>query len=163
PVIVNDSAKNDQPFAREPTLAKPQEGNFAPGSTMQPARPIATTQADPSDRYNGIPAQLPTEDSALTEPRALPQFQTPPAASAPSFGPPPGEFKPAPSLMPAIDVGTSGASDQISGIEGGGRPGHKQLEGMQAPSLTLEKIAPQEIQVGKPAVFQIKVRNAGRV
>ena len=42
-------------------------------------------------------------------------------------------------------------------------PGPKGLEGAQTPSLTLEKFAPEEIQVGKPAVFQIKVRNVGRV
>lgn len=46
----------------------------------------------------------------------------------------------------------------MSGI---GRPGEKALEGTQAPQLTIEKIAPQEIQVGKPAVFEIVVRNVG--
>ena len=47
--------------------------------------------------------------------------------------------------------------------DGSGRPGGKQLEGSQAPQVTLEKIAPREIQVGKPAVFEIKVRNTGTV
>lgn len=48
--------------------------------------------------------------------------------------------------------------------EGGqGAPGPRQLEGVQAPSLALEKAAPTEIQVGKPATFQIKVRNVGQV
>ncbi|HND53230.1 MAG TPA: hypothetical protein PLV92_12560, partial [Pirellulaceae bacterium] len=41
-------------------------------------------------------------------------------------------------------------------------PGAKQLEGVQKPALTLEKSAPQEIQVGVPANFVIKVRNVGR-
>ena len=45
----------------------------------------------------------------------------------------------------------------------GGRPGPQNLEGPQTPSLTVEKIAPTEIQVGKPARFQIKVRNVGQV
>ncbi len=47
--------------------------------------------------------------------------------------------------------------------EGDGVPGAEQLEGAQAPSLTIEKMAPPEIQVGKEATFQIKVRNAGQV
>ncbi len=47
--------------------------------------------------------------------------------------------------------------------EGTGRPGEKQLEGAQAPSLTIEKRAPAEIQVGKPATFTITVRNHGQV
>jgi uncharacterized repeat protein (TIGR01451 family) len=47
--------------------------------------------------------------------------------------------------------------------EGTGRPGEKQLEGAQAPSVTIEKRAPAEIQVGKPATFTIVVRNTGSV
>jgi uncharacterized repeat protein (TIGR01451 family) len=45
--------------------------------------------------------------------------------------------------------------------EGIGRPGDPQLSGSQAPALTIEKTAPAEIQIGKPARFVIKVRNAG--
>ncbi len=42
-------------------------------------------------------------------------------------------------------------------------PGAEQLDGVQTPSLTVEKIAPPEIQVGKEATFQIQVKNAGKV
>lgn len=42
-------------------------------------------------------------------------------------------------------------------------PGAKQLEGLQTPSLALEKVAPPDVQVGKPATFQTKVRNVGQV
>jgi len=44
-----------------------------------------------------------------------------------------------------------------------GVPGEAALEGVQAPALTLQKIAPAEIHVGRVARFQVKVRNAGRV
>jgi uncharacterized repeat protein (TIGR01451 family) len=47
--------------------------------------------------------------------------------------------------------------------EGTGRPGLKQLDGAQTPSLNIEKIAPAEVQVGKPAVFETRVRNTGEV
>ncbi len=47
--------------------------------------------------------------------------------------------------------------------EGTGVPGDPQLSGSQAPTLTIEKLAPAEIQIGKPAKFIIKVRNAGSV
>ncbi|MEX0585036.1 MAG: hypothetical protein WD176_00225, partial [Pirellulales bacterium] len=50
-------------------------------------------------------------------------------------------------------------SDQPEGV---GRPGEKQLEGLQAPTLTLEKTAPAEVQVGKAATFEIKVHNVGK-
>ena len=42
-------------------------------------------------------------------------------------------------------------------------PGARHLDGPQAPTLTIEKIAPAEIQVGRTATFQIKVRNTGKV
>jgi uncharacterized repeat protein (TIGR01451 family) len=42
------------------------------------------------------------------------------------------------------------------------RPGQQSFEGTQSPSLVIEKLAPAEIQVGKPARFEIHVRNAGQ-
>ncbi len=62
------------------------------------------------------------------------------------------------SLSTAADTAASSVN-----VEGMGRPGDKKLEGTQAPSVTLEKIAPPEIQVGKAAKFQVVVRNVGPV
>ncbi|MCI0332284.1 MAG: hypothetical protein L0228_03535 [Planctomycetes bacterium] len=45
--------------------------------------------------------------------------------------------------------------------EGSGRPGEKALEGPQKPALEIQKFAPGEIQVGKPAKFVVRVRNIG--
>jgi uncharacterized repeat protein (TIGR01451 family) len=45
--------------------------------------------------------------------------------------------------------------------EGTGRPGAPQLEGAQSPQLMIQKTAPKEVQVGKPAIFRITVRNTG--
>ena len=42
-------------------------------------------------------------------------------------------------------------------------PGERRLEGVQSPSLTIEKVSPREIQVDQPADFEIRVRNVGRV
>jgi uncharacterized repeat protein (TIGR01451 family) len=50
-----------------------------------------------------------------------------------------------------------------SGVEGAGTPGPQNLEGAQTPSVTLKKIAPPEIQIGKPVTFEIEVRNVGRI
>jgi uncharacterized repeat protein (TIGR01451 family) len=46
--------------------------------------------------------------------------------------------------------------------EGNGQPGGRELEGVQSPSVTLEKTAPPEMQVGKPAILEIKVHNVGQ-
>ena len=48
--------------------------------------------------------------------------------------------------------------------EGTGRPASdRKLDGQQAPQLSIQKVAPEEIQVGKPAVFRIEVKNTGPV
>lgn len=54
-------------------------------------------------------------------------------------------------------------SEHAAGFEGDGAPGAESLEGRQAPALTVEKIAPDEIQVGKEASFQVRIRNVGPV
>jgi uncharacterized repeat protein (TIGR01451 family) len=50
---------------------------------------------------------------------------------------------------------------QTLGSDGAGKPGEKALEGVQQPTLVLQKFAPGEIQVGKPAKFVMQIRNAG--
>lgn len=52
-----------------------------------------------------------------------------------------------------------GASDVSPGD---GVPGAEAMDGVQTPTLTFEKLAPPEIQVGKEATFQIHVRNTGQ-
>jgi uncharacterized repeat protein (TIGR01451 family) len=60
-----------------------------------------------------------------------------------------------------FDTAPSGAA--ASG-EGTGQPAaDKQLEGPQSPQLSIQKFAPAEIQVGKPAVFRVEVKNTGRI
>jgi uncharacterized repeat protein (TIGR01451 family) len=44
-----------------------------------------------------------------------------------------------------------------------GRPGSRQLDGKQLPQVSIEKIAPEEIQVGKPAKIELRIRNNGGV
>ena len=42
-------------------------------------------------------------------------------------------------------------------------PGERRLEGAQTPSVIIQKRAPAEVKVGKPAAFIINVRNVGAV
>ena len=50
---------------------------------------------------------------------------------------------------------------QQASPSGEGRPGPAQLEGVQAPQLTVEKRGPREVQVGKPARYEMFLRNVG--
>jgi uncharacterized repeat protein (TIGR01451 family) len=54
-----------------------------------------------------------------------------------------------------------GDDSPISTVDGTGRPGERAMEGPQRPALELQKLAPAEIQVGKPAKFALRVRNIG--
>ena len=44
-----------------------------------------------------------------------------------------------------------------------GQPGDPTLEGQQKPEIIVEKTAPPEIQIGKPAEFRLILRNVGKV
>lgn len=59
----------------------------------------------------------------------------------------PGNFTPTPGLTSTI---------------GTGRPGERLLEGAQSPSVTIQKLSPREIQVGKKCTFAIRVQNTGQ-
>lgn len=48
-------------------------------------------------------------------------------------------------------------------LAGAGVPGKSELEGVQIPALSIEKIAPREIQIDQPTEFKIVVRNVGKV
>jgi len=76
-----------------------------------------------------------------------------------------GPFAKTPAIIEAGTENFQSPSDRSQDSppagEGTGRPGAQQLEGSQTPTLTIEKAAPAEIQVGKPATFTIKVRNTG--
>ncbi|MEZ6070177.1 MAG: hypothetical protein R3C10_07820 [Pirellulales bacterium] len=51
----------------------------------------------------------------------------------------------------------------VSAESGHGQPGPAQLEGVQQASVSIEKRAPVEAQVGRPAIWEIFVRNTGQV
>lgn len=90
-----------------------------------------------------------------------------PAASAAS-APPARTFsfddeRDQPERAPARPSPTPSPSASVASSQGDGVPGAQTLDGVQAPALTIEKLAPPEIQVGKEATFQIQVRNAGGV
>ncbi len=103
----------------------------------------APGQAQPADGAH---------DNALAAPREqLRNEPSEPAAAVPRFDNDPPREQPA---EPAQVAPTE---------EGTGRPGDPQLSGTQAPTLAIEKLAPAEIQIGKPAKFLIKVTNTGSV
>ena len=145
------AAAQPAPLAAAPATA-PAVGGAAPaaGEQLPPARGRFGGGYDLSDQPAPAAAIVDSTPAAV---------QTPPAAPIGS-----GLSGPPARLARGISLGDreAPAGTSVSGVTGSGRPGAKPLEGAQTPSLTIEKFAPAEIQIGKPAIFELKVRNVGQ-
>lgn len=129
-----------------PTLAQPSVASSSAGS----ANPQTVTAPSP---FDVLPPPGAGKSPAMVPPPAthLPQ------SSSDGFTPQQSQAQP----PPAESVNASGGV--VSGIEGDARPGDPSLEGPQSPQVTIQKVLPAEIQVGKPATFRIVVRNSGAI
>ena len=81
------------------------------------------------------------------------------APTTPSFSPAPASRNNEAVLRTEEPAAGSGSPS----TDGSGQPGGKHLEGPQSPQVTIQKLAPPEIQVGKAATFRVTVRNTGQV
>ena len=143
-----------QPPAAEPApddaAAPPADADVSP-LAAPPQAFSAPEPLPPADSPRAIPAPPPATPVAL--PAGLPPPVSP-FAAAPPLGPP----------AAAAPSGGPVAAERVEappGILGQGVPGPLQLEGLQTPQLAVEKRGPREIQVGKPARYEILVRNVG--
>ncbi len=76
--------------------------------------------------------------------------------------PPPAAPAVAPTRNPMTNVNAASAA-AISDSLAKSVPGQRQFEGVQLPALAIQKIAPSEIQVNRPASFETIVKNTGKV
>ncbi len=144
--------------AREPDAARygdvsrepPSAADFGPSSRHGAAGSGTPGESATDNAWPEQPTPAAVEEgrySASESPAAPENFRAPLDA-------------PARPLEPQPEAWDAGASSTLSAS---GVPGERQLDGMQTPSLTVEKVAPDEIQVGKEAVFEIRVHNVGRL
>lgn len=175
---------SSNPFDR-PTELSPPAGQIAmpdPGSAPPTTLPADPTQGGPGFPRLSPPAAVnpptglpesntlrgagpgPTFAEANPAPSGAPKNETAEAApEAGGFGPSKGPSAySAPSDSRTADTQAEPGGALTDGPIGSGKPGERALEGSQQPSLVIEKIAPAEVQVGKPAKFVTKVRNVGR-
>jgi uncharacterized repeat protein (TIGR01451 family) len=170
------AAATDLPPAVHETV--PSATVMAPQPTLADDTPTTPESADQ------LSTPSPTDGTVPTSVQAKPHVA--PGVSSPAMIAPatmrsvlPGR---APTRLPAKVNDPFQADDQLHGPPAGavplaapkqtqpagialgtGLPGTADLEGPQAPSLTLEKRAPAEIQVGKECTFEIRIRNTGHV
>jgi len=146
------------------TAPPPYAGMYSAG-TGSPT-PAPPRYAEPAAPSTPLMAARPTPSAAATAPapQTLPNDSSYEAASLPRSTPPsnvPPPVVSAPYTPRAAAATMSPATSSATIIEGTGRPGEKALEGAQQPSLVIEKLAPAEVQVSKPAMFELLIRNAG--
>ena len=171
------AAESDGAASGPPAEPSPAEGQTAvPGGE------------DAGDRPAGTGAVAPAAEPTFVSPfAAVPAPPLPPAAAPPAIpdhpparpvladpsAPSPPRvrgataavpYAAAPPMVPGLNAGNpppAAAGPLRPDAVGQGRPGPMQLEGIQTPQLAVEKRGPREVQVGKPARYEILVRNVG--
>ncbi len=119
-------------------------------ATVDVETPVAPFSGEPNpatvDRYppQNPPNLLPQGDARLAD---RPPVLTAPGSAAPS----------------ADRTASYRATIPEEASTGTAKPGDPRLEGEQSPQLVVEKNAPEEVQVGKTAVFRTTVRNTGQI
>lgn len=107
------------------------------------------------------PFSEPAAAVPITAPAASPRAIEPEAAPLRTANNSYRELQPSPLANEPSQPLQSFAQETGAAGEGTGRPGERALEGMQKPSLMIQKFAPAEIQVGKAVKFAIQIRNVG--
>ena len=161
--IPNQNKSVDSERYPQPTVGdrypNPSAGKDAPG-----ALPAAAKTAQPlvqsSPAANRYPAPATSLSAADEQPN---RYQSPPQPvsatphpSAVASAPPPKRWGNMQNTSESVAT-AGGAAEAV------GRPGGRHQEGPQGPQVVVEKVVPQEIQVGKPTTFDIKVVNRGNV
>ena len=132
------------------------EANRWPTTALRPDRTGAIARAVAGDRYSA-----PTGGDRRRHPTAKSRRRFGPIRTAMPASPPPAGRTNRGGFGTPAEIGR--AADFPGEGEGSGQPGDPRLEGVQSPQLTIQKSAPKEIQVGKPATFRVTVRNTGSI
>jgi uncharacterized repeat protein (TIGR01451 family) len=136
----------DPRYAAAPPDASTVAVEAAPTGFEDDTETLTPTTAPATAPYSGV-APLRTSHAPTYAPMevALPS----PPADVPTTNP----YVALPS-----DAGIT-PTPGLATADGTGRPGERILEGLQTPTLTVQKLAPPEIQVGKKATFAVRIQN----
>ena len=180
-------ARGQEPGSYNPLRGAIQNTTTAETKTASQPQQPAAPQGSANEMFAGTPdvASLPT--SPATGRYAQ---QQPAAAQRPTPAAPPVDFgagevvsqqRPAPAYdmtqepalaneptLAASPLASAGRMEPptptpgLTKSPGTGRPGEQLLEGPQSPSVTIQKLAPEEIQVGRRCTFAIRIQNTGQ-
>lgn len=174
------------PTAIQPAAEEIPENTFRSNAGSAAASALPAPPAypplnqSPYGDNSSPPASSPAPPETLA-PQHSPPSLAPTSAAASSFAAPYGQMETQSASQPGIQLApqspaivapanvlppmqsSRGLSPRDPERLAAATPGERQFEGAQQPSIALEKVAPSEIQVGKPARFDLYVRNMGRV
>jgi uncharacterized repeat protein (TIGR01451 family) len=172
------------PFAKQSNPIKQIEAKPSLDSLNQ--RPFGTTQAktggfqsrslnpiaNSSTQQSRTPANTAAAPRRTTfppktgTPSGLPRDPFTPTTSAKSNPFPPRKTQSAEPRRAASVTQMPSSTSRVPAMQASRvspKPGERQYEGVQAPSMIIQKSSPREIQVNQTADFEIKIRNVGRV
>ena len=160
PIFLNAAAKKEGPSPAEVTPHLAGGGIPLPGDT--PFSDTETVSDVPLAETSPLPAEPPT--AAVAKPAARPAEIT----AAPAGLPAPELPKPTERReeirqqdSPKNGTGFLNLSASAPGLTGSARPGATTLDGPQKAEIVLTKELPPEIQIGREAIFRIRVKNVG--
>jgi len=153
------------PVGSSPIAANPFPGQSKKIAPQPPQNNLAQGRyGDADSKYQ---AAEPTTSDFATGGASVASRQPAPAFGIESATPIPIQPSAGTATTPQVaqvEPGLSGLTPTpgITNQPGRGRPGEKMLEGLQSASISIQKLAPPEIQVGKRCTFAIRVRNTGQ-
>jgi uncharacterized repeat protein (TIGR01451 family) len=187
PTAPPTSAPPTSPYAETADASAPADATVNNDTT--PASESVAPVVNPSDVYSQrlkSSAAVSAAEASPTTPMAGASTTDPAGLSASPYKPSNtytyGATSDPPTAAPPAETPPSRFSTESSTLGGGlgssrltagqppptvghanALPGERHLEGPQQPAITIEKYSPAEIQVGKPATFEMIVRNVGAV
>ena len=162
-VAKTDESSVDEGRYAQPSVGdryqKPSSATIAPAAlpaAIKNAQPLASS-APSANRYTAPATSVSASvDQRNQYPVPSQSLSAPPHPSSAVSPPPPKQWGNVKSASESVAM-----ASRVN--EAAGRPGGRHQEGPQGPQMVVEKVVPQEIQVGKPTTFDIKVVNRGNV
>ena len=145
-------AAGEQPLppVNEPSRYEPPGSSYAP---FDPNRTNPSANHDPGTGYGRVDSTVPASSRPYEATSAAPgdRLYSPNVTHEENHIPP--------RIQPE-----GAAAIESQGPTGVGQPSrNRSWEGEQLPQLRVVKVAPKEIQVGKPTIFRVEIENVGRV
>ena len=181
----SETVSNDSPFGKRPAI-KPIEAKSTLGSstTRNPfasgeprsggfqsksLNPISTsstqnTRTPPSNPLPRTGSRFPAKQSGT--PSALPRdpfSQSTVSRDSSKINSTFPPRKPANQINRSQLPSATSRAPVVQASRVSPKPGDRQYEGVQSPSMIIQKFSPREIQVNQTTDFEVKIRNVGRV